>query len=132
MDKIEKTLLDLGVWVAGLAIIVGFVVVIVNPHQRVGLIRNAERRLVVENLERAVVEFEKLGALEGFEEPKDVCDKDFCVKLVEMGLLDRVPKDPTGSGEGVSGYQMVKTSGGVKILAPHAEEGEKIERSVEF
>lgn len=138
-NKKGFTLLEILLVVGLIAILMGIVILALNPAKQLADTRNAQRRTDVNTILNAVYQYavDNNGSIPAgiTTTQTEVCNTGgTCTGLVDLGVLTTsekylvsIPKDPTGASTNGAGYEIVKTANNrVTVSAPDAEQGASI------
>ncbi|MBI5414925.1 type II secretion system protein [Candidatus Peregrinibacteria bacterium] len=135
------TVLEMILIIAGISVLIGIVVFIINPGKQVSESRNSERQEEINDIILAVYKYalEHEGRFPEniSSELREICDisGEECRNLVDLGVLfsekkylEKIPVDPKGFFEHGVGYKIrITDDGKITVTAPLAENGETIE-----
>ncbi len=133
------TLLEILLIVAGLTIIVGIIILIIDPNKELGNKNNTQRRVDVNLILDAVYQYtgDNNNVLPATitASSTEICKTDSaCTGLTNLSALtvgekylSNIPIDPKGGSNNGTDYTILKTPDGkIVVSAPKADRGEKI------
>ncbi len=133
------TLLEVLLIVAGITIIIGIVIMIIDPNKELGNKNNVQRRVDVKIILNAISQYslDNRGTLPPTisTSSKEICQTGAkCENLVDLSVLtddekylSQIPTDPKNIPAPSTGYTVFKTNDGkITVSAPLADKGENI------
>lgn len=134
--RATSKLIEILLILAAFAVLLGIVLLALNPTENMFEERNEQRRADLSIILNAVTQYSREnGALTLSNDMTEICKaKANCSGLIDLSVLTQnkkylveIPVDPSGASENGTGYEISESEDGVVIVAaPNAENGEII------